>query len=1060
MKKIYLFVVMCCTVLLTVAQPANDNCNTATTINVSSGSGFALQATGTVGATASTQTSGDATGKDDDVWFQFTTNGTNNYATVAISDSAFDTGFGNPVFELWDACTDATYINWFPFANKATLGNLLPNKTYRLRVYTYGTSSRYTTFKLTVNLAAAPPSNDSYFNATTIALNAGTSCSAAVVGATTVGATEESGPGACGGASTHNEVWYKFVATNTNVVLQLTNVVLVSGSNATMVMDAFEGSNTGTPKLCSNTGTLNFDGSTSQATLTLGSTYYVRIYNQDAASSCNFNICSQVPPFLSYTNCNNAVNIPVSANEYCGSALRLTNVNTDAGTNLPPCVTSAYNSVWLKFTAPNVITKLQVSIQNYVAAAGSQPIFYIAVYGGSCGALSYLKCGTGNILDMDPLVTGNTYYIRIMTASASTQGSFDVCLRTLPLDPKNAQCITAPTLVATADMSANYFTSTTYSLPVANATACYGGIAPNAIGWFKFVATATSHYVDIKNVIPLTQNGAGLGYRVSSGSCGSLTPIVCVGAVAYESQVLTGLTIGNTYFIEVMENTYNGGAVSYKIRVVGNAAPVNDESASATTIIQNPTCTTIDGTFRNATLSTNVLPTGTYTQDVWYTFVAAASTANVTFSGGFTAPRIALYNAAGTSIIDGGTDGYAASFTGLVVGTTYKLRVLNLATPTIAPSADFTICVSGIPSVAVADVATTGASCQTVDGPVTSTNSNRWLHITHAGKIVASVFDNPGGAGMGVINARYYINGSGSIRRDVSNIEYLDRNFEITPTTQPLQPVRVRLYFSKTEFDAIVAAASDADGQDVFYFNDLRIAKFSTAGCASTINPSGADMYNVIGWGSLSSTTYYVEIEVPSFSSFFATANTTTVLPVSCNNFSAKKVAGNVELAWSTLNETNSNYFELQRSTDGIAFITIASIPASINSSTVQNYQYVDVTGNTNTTYYYRLKEVDKNGLSQFVCKTVMVKTTDVNNVFGTAYPNPFTNSISIDVLRPISGKVDVQIINSLGQVVLANVISKANTVINIPTQPLKAGVYTVRITTSSGVHFQQITKL
>ncbi|MFH0893509.1 MAG: hypothetical protein V2A54_03645 [Bacteroidota bacterium] len=75
-------------------------------------------------------------------------------------------------------------------------------------------------------------------------------------------------------------------------------------------------------------------------------------------------------------------------------------------------------------------------------------------------------------------------------------------------------------------------------------------------GWFRFVATAS--YATIRAVTTSRQ----LLVQVFSGACGSLTQIGCANAnttagAQTETVDLTGLTIGNTYYIRIVNETAN-----------------------------------------------------------------------------------------------------------------------------------------------------------------------------------------------------------------------------------------------------------------------------------------------------------------------------------------------------------------------------------------------------------------------------------------------------------------------------------------------------------------------
>jgi hypothetical protein len=1046
-----------------LAGPANDDCSNATILTPVEGVNTCTFTPGildgsTSQATPSSQTSGDATGKDDDVWFQFTTQSTSKNYKVDISNDTYTNGVGTPVIELWQQCGDATFVSWYPNTATANLGILPANTTYKLRIYTYGTTTRFAGLNICVSYQTPPPPNDGSFTASTISLSNNNTCTNIVTGGTTLGATPDFVP-TCSGApsiSTAKDVWYKFIATTLTATFEIRNKTLVAGTSNLMWMQVFESSNTN-PKLCVANNTadvLVFDGSSAATTLTPGTTYYLRVYNDDPASACTFDICNYLPKGPSYDECSMAVNLQVSTNEYCNNSVKLTNDNATTSTiAVPACASNVFNDVWVKFTAPSFLpaTGLRFSIQNFQLSSGSNPNLQYAVYSGNCAGLTYLSCDA-----LPTLTAGVTYYIRIFSAYGSGTGSFDVCLSPNPTALINTTCNLATTLVATTDQLATFTYGTTYGLPTVNTILdCFGTPgSPNKSVWYKFVATATTHYVEFKDMLQLDLNANALGFRVTTGACPTtdLPTPVCVSNILYQNQTLTGLTIGQTYFIEVMENTFNGGAVSYKLRVISTGSPANDEATGSTLLIQNPTCSETDGSFRFSTLSATP-PTSlgaTYDKDVWYKFQAAATSATVTVSGRLVTPRLAFYNASGTTLFDAGAEDYSYTLTGLTIGNFYTIRVLNTAGGSgIGSQNDFKICVSGVPSTSVI-VTATPISCLTNDNIVISTNSNRWLHFTRGGNLIASVFD---GATMGNMTAKYFIN-SGAVRVS-DGIEYMDRNLEITPATQPLIPVKVRFYFTKAEFDAFVGA-NDGDANDAYWLNDLKVAKFSSLACQSVIGASGETMLNIDGYGSLTPTAYYIDVIVPSFSGFYLkNVNGSVILPVNCLNFSYKLNRNDVQLFWNTDNEVNNSHFIVEKSFDGVSFSSIGNVPATTNS----NYLYTDANA-TGKTVYYRLKQVDKDGKMQIICSVLNVAAA-TNTVFSTAYPNPVSDYVTIKVQNDFTGIANVQLVNALGQVLQKQVINihNNNKLIVLNTQFIKAGTYTIIISTNNGTYTQKITK-
>lgn len=67
------------------------------------------------------------------------------------------------------------------------------------------------------------------------------------------------------------------------------------------------------------------------------------------------------------------------------------------------------------------------------------------------------------------------------------------------------------------------------------------------------------------------------------------------------------------------------------------------------------------------------------------------------------------------------------------------------------------------------------------------------------------------------------------------------------------------------------------------------------------------------------------------------------------------------ELVWQTASETNNDYFQVQRSKNGVEYETIAEVSGAGNSSEVLTYSYEVENGK----YYYRLIQVDYDGAQE-----------------------------------------------------------------------------------------------
>ena len=167
----------------------------------------------------------------------------------------------------------------------------------------------------------------------------------------------------------------------------------------------------------------------------------------------------------------------------------------------------------------------------------------------------------------------------------------------------------------------------------------------------------------------------------------------------------------------------------------------------------------------------------------------------------------------------------------------------------------------------------------------------------------------------------------------------------------------------------------------------------------------------------------------------------TSVLPASGLQFSVSKKNHVAELAWSTLSESNTKYFEVLHSTDGSNYSKIGEKPAAINSSTLTRYFFVH-TGTGAGTNYYKLKLVDQDGRTT----SSAVKTVQFDVAGFTLAPNPARDWVVVS--SPFSQPSQLEIRNAAGIVVLRQSINYNQNRVGLG--QLSAGMYYAEIINGS----------
>jgi len=148
---------------------------------------------------------------------------------------------------------------------------------------------------------------------------------------------------------------------------------------------------------------------------------------------------------------------------------------------------------------------------------------------------------------------------------------------------------------------------------------------------------------------------------------------------------------------------------------------------------------------------------------------------------------------------------------------------------------------------------------------------------------------------------------------------------------------------------------------------------------------------------------YFVTVPSTAIDFTWALSSTPSPLPVELLYFSALANENHqVNLLWETATETNSWKFEVERSSDGVAFEKIISTPAAGNSNTPISYLQTDRSPLPGISYY-RLIETDFDGQTQ--TSQVVSVNLDGKNTGSPlqVFPNPASHEVYVIGMQPSS---------------------------------------------------------
>lgn len=172
------------------------------------------------------------------------------------------------------------------------------------------------------------------------------------------------------------------------------------------------------------------------------------------------------------------------------------------------------------------------------------------------------------------------------------------------------------------------------------------------------------------------------------------------------------------------------------------------------------------------------------------------------------------------------------------------------------------------------------------------------------------------------------------------------------------------------------------------------------------------------------------------------------ILPVELGVFTATAGDRTVNLRWTTLSETDNDYFEIRR--NGEQIVRVASRG---NTPTGHEYLYTDAGLTNGATYSYALFAVDLSGNLQELAAANAVPGANAgvaeDYALGQNFPNPFNPATSIGFSLKETGLVTITIYNAAGQkvaTVLSETMSAGSHTVVFDAAGLPSGIYVYRM--------------
>ncbi|MCB9174114.1 MAG: hypothetical protein H6589_05855 [Flavobacteriales bacterium] len=718
MNKFLLFLTFGIFSLNVFAQPANDNFASATTIIHSTNNCSANAAYTSISATADgLKGSCWENGPNYTVWFKFVATSTN--VTLDLKVGGAEGTMQHPNMALWqaDGITEIACVRRINATTDVQLSSasLVIGNTYYVSVDNYVGAGYRGTFTLCID---DQPNYDHVVGAITLT-HSSNNCSANAAYSTQF-ASADGLKGSCWENGPNYTRWFKFVATTSNVTLDLK----VGGAEGTMQHPnmALWQSDATTEIKCVRRVNATTDVQISTSGLTIGNTYYISVDNYVGAGyQGTFTLC--IDNTVTYDDIAGAITIVHSANNCSANAAYSTEFATADGLKGSCWENGPNYTRWFKFVATSANVTLDLKVGG---VEGTMQHPNMALW--ESDATTEIKCvrrvnATTDVqISASSLVIGNTYYVSVDNyVGLGYQGTFTLCIDNTVTYDEIAGAITI--VHSSNNCSANAAYSTQFATADGLKGSCWEN-GPNYTRWFKFVATSTNVTLDLKVG---GAEGTMQHPNMALWQSDATTEVGCVRRINATTDVQitsSALVIGNTYYISV--DNYVGSGYQGTFTLCIDNSVTYDEIAGAVTLIHTANNCSPDGFYTTVFATADGLKGSCWENGPNYTrwFKFVATSANVTLDlkvggteGTMQHPNMALWQSDATTEIAcvrriNATTDVQISTSNLVIGNTYYVSVDNYVG--LGYRGTFTLCIDN--SVTYDEVA----------GAIELTNLNNW----------------------------------------------------------------------------------------------------------------------------------------------------------------------------------------------------------------------------------------------------------------------------------------------------------------------------------------------
>jgi hypothetical protein len=437
----------------------------------------------------------------------------------------------------------------------------------------------------------------------------------------------------------------------------------------------------------------------------------------------------------------------------------------------------------------------------------------------------------------------------------------------------------------------------------------------------------------------------------------------------------------------------------------------------------------------------------------------------------------------------------------LTLGDDSLVSVQNISGSTPCMIDTFDVNFPSIVRYPFTEMDTTGLTSKDADGSVvivgdsrTGADANGWYYYYNSAEPDALLFaarnSTSGGNTLPIDNVIDYIEirKANLYNRIVSGIDsfrsVMPYDWNVVTLSQPNGDMDIKFYFDPAEMAAFTTVMDSIEATNTDFVAKREWFKANQGSGVSFLNSdiivdsvlNSTDLTGLLvsapnyttGVGSTDGTPWVDQgngknyIQLNGLSSFSGGGLTQslfdpTPVPVTWLAFNCSWVGKNAELIWQTAQESDNDYFVIERSIDNILYEEVDRVMGNGTTTSISTYFYTDTkaSGIPSNEIYYRIKQVDYNGKETYSDVVTLVKDA-IDAVY--VYPNPTADLVTIDLNESFIESAVISIFNLEGKEI--HTTEKLNGgAIKIDLTAFEKGPYVVVINTQHTLYTYKLIK-